>query len=670
MAAVTVVALCLVLAGWWMFRNAEISEARMMIPEIARLADDQQLTGAYRLAVDAERILGDDPALARLWPRVSRTISVQTDPAAADVYVRDYSDTGNDWDYLGRTPLEGARIPLQHSRWRIEKDGYEPIEVADRRDARREGRQDDFSFKLHAEGTSPPGMVRLDGGNIQGVRLGTYYIDRHEVTNRQFKEFLEAGGYRNRQYWTTGSTSTGSTVSWSQMEADFRDKTGRPGPATWSLGTYPDGQDDYPVGGVSWHEAKAYAQWAGKELPTLYHWLHAAKGAWNYMVPMSLIGKEGPGPVGSSEAISAYGVCDVAGNVREWSSTPFGNQQLILGGAWNQPGYYFHNHRAANPLDRSTENGFRCATYVEPLSDNATVPVALELRDYSNERPVDDDTFEVYRRLLSYDRTALNERVESVDESAEHWLKEKVTFDAAYGDERLTAYLFVPRRTDPPYQTVIYFPGSGAERVDSSERLRGVDRIEPIVRSGRAVLYPVYKGTYERRLDGKSSLGLDLFGDTTKPTVRRDVAIMAARDVSRSVDYLEVRKDIRADQVGYVGYSLGSRMAPLFLATEKRIQAAVLAHGGLYQAPKSTRMPEVDEINFAPRVTQPVLMLNGRFDFSFSVDNSQRPLYELLGTAQADKKHVLFDGGHGAFFTNDQIREMLDWFDRYLGEVR
>ena len=49
---------------------------------------------------------------------------------------------------------------------------------------------------------------------------------------------------------------------------EFQDKTGRPGPSTWELGMYPDGQDDWPVNGVSWYEAAAYAAYADRQLPT------------------------------------------------------------------------------------------------------------------------------------------------------------------------------------------------------------------------------------------------------------------------------------------------------------------------------------------------------------------------------------------------------------------
>src|SRR5687767_15876801 len=57
----------------------------------------------------------------------------------------------------------------------------------------------------------------------------------------------------------------------------LRDSTGRSGPATWELGSYAEGQDEYPVGGISWFEAAAYARFVGKSLPTFYHW-RAASG--------------------------------------------------------------------------------------------------------------------------------------------------------------------------------------------------------------------------------------------------------------------------------------------------------------------------------------------------------------------------------------------------------
>ncbi len=99
-----------------------------------------------------------------------------------------------------------------------------------------------------------------------------FFMDKYEVTNKQYKEFVDKGGYRNRDYWKNEFTRNGKPLKWEEAIAEFTDKTGRPGPSTWEGGDYPDGQDDYPVSGVSWYEAAAYAGFAGKELPTGDHW--------------------------------------------------------------------------------------------------------------------------------------------------------------------------------------------------------------------------------------------------------------------------------------------------------------------------------------------------------------------------------------------------------------
>ncbi len=89
--------------------------------------------------------------------------------------------------------------------------------------------------------------------------------------------------------------------------------------------------------------------------------------------------------------------------------------------------------------------------------------------------------------------------IESEDKGDKYWIKQKISFNAAYGDERVMAYLFLTKTSNPPYQIVVYFPGSTARDMLSSESLITMDNIDFIIKSGRAVIYPVYKGTYERR---------------------------------------------------------------------------------------------------------------------------------------------------------------------------
>ena len=94
-------------------------------------------------------------------------------------------------------------------------------------------------------------------------------MDKYEVTNKQYKEFIDNGGYTDKKFWKNEFIKDGKVISWRDAINDFVDKTGRQGPSTWEAGDYPEGQDDYPVTGISWYEAAAYAEYAGKSLPTL-----------------------------------------------------------------------------------------------------------------------------------------------------------------------------------------------------------------------------------------------------------------------------------------------------------------------------------------------------------------------------------------------------------------
>jgi eukaryotic-like serine/threonine-protein kinase len=77
----------------------------------------------------------------------------------------------------------------------------------------------------------------------------------------------------------------------------------------------------------------------------------------------------------------------------------------------------------------------------------------------------------------------------------------------------------------------------------------------------------------------------------------------------------------------------------------------------------------VDQLNFAPRVKVPVLMLNGRFDFIFPTASSQEQMFRLLGTPPEHKRRVVYETGHDIPRT-EMIKETLNWLDRYLGPVK
>ena len=121
---------------------------------------------------------------------------------------------------------------------------------------------------------------------------------------------------------------------------------------------------------------------------------------------------------------------------------------------------------------------------------------------------------------------------------------ETVSYDAAYGGERVTALVFLPRNTAPPFQTVIWFPGSDVYARRSHESLASEYLFDFIPRSGRALVYPIYKGMYERFVSLPRT-----------PNERRDRLVYWSKDLSRTIDYLETRADIDSERLAYYGVS-------------------------------------------------------------------------------------------------------------------
>ena len=179
---------------------------------------------------------------------------------------------------------------------------------------------------------------------------------------------------------------------------------------------------------------------------------------------------------------------------------------MYQGGAWNDAPYMYGNITQADPFDRSVKNGIRCVIYPwkEKIPGNFRAARTIgKTRDFYKETPVSDPVFDIYKDQFSYDTMDLNTIVEETNEQSPHWIHQKITFSAAYDNERIIIHLFLPRNITPPYQTVIYFPGSGSVYIPSSD---GIEEYEEFIwhfpwllNNGRAVVYPVYKGTFERR---------------------------------------------------------------------------------------------------------------------------------------------------------------------------
>ena len=672
--AAAIVAIVLIVAavagyGRWKRWSREKWVTNTAVPQIQSMLRRDDYAGAFRLTKHAEGIVPGHPELAKLWSESSFEASFRSTPPSADVYWARYADRDDRLQLLGRTPLAHVRFPRGlFYRVHIVKSGYAPAERLFPYFGLG-GRVTDLPVTLLRADAVPSGMIEVPAKEIflsipgldhlPSVEMPAYFLDQDEVSNADYKQFVDADGYEKKEYWKQPLVRDGKTIGWESAMAEFVDTTGHAGPSTWELGSYPQGKGSHPVSGVSWYEASAYAAFARKRLPTIYHWNGAAMTPASVNIaPASNFSGHGTEPVGTRRGLANYGTYDMAGNVKEWCSNEAEpGKRYILGGSFNEPSYMFIDQDAQPAWSRSPSFGFRCVRSPAPVPAAAEKAVFIQVRDYSKERPVTDQLFRAYLSAYEYDKTPLEAQLVSRDTSSADWIEEKIVMKAAYGGERVIVYVYLPRNARPPLQPVIFFPGSGAIHLD---RFTGPDLTNDyLARSGRALVMPIFKGTYERRDAFKSD-----YPEHT--TFYRDHVISWSKDIGRTIDYLETRQDMDVGKLSFVGLSWGGAMGPIMLAVEPRMKTAVLIVGGFdFQR----AFPEVDQINFVPRVKQPTLMLNARYDHFFPVETSQVPMFRLLGTAERDKRRIVYESGHGLPRT-EMIKETVAWLNRYAGAPR
>ncbi|MFC1765299.1 protein kinase [Planctomycetota bacterium] len=675
-AAIIVLLIGLVTIATKYWRTSRLEWAKGdALPRLVELVKAGDYHSAFPLAQRVRKVIPNDSTFVDLWARMSRDFSITTVPAGASISYRQYAATDTSWQSLGESPLENLTLARGLYRWKIEKSGFVTHECVS---------EHSVHVRLRAADLAGD-MVWMDGWTTElhketyaqstTVAVPAYWIDRYEVTNEQFKAFVDAGAYRNSEYWQgLAFIKDGRKLTCEEALSHFRDSTGQPGPSTWRDGTYASGQARYPVGGISWYEAKAYARFAGKSLPTAHHWQRAACPAESFVIiPFSNFSLVGPSPVGTHGGMGHTGLYDMAGNVKEWchnGTHVVEDLRYILGGAWGEPTYMFAAEDFRSPWDRSALNGFRCAQYPEgkaSLPPKVFAPFTLyPSRDVSDLESFSDDEFRSLKAQYQYDRTPLHATVESTEDDSPFWRREQITLDPAYEGKRLIAYLFLPKTGRPPYQTVVYFPGVGAVWNPNFGGLPQRDVTEYIITNGRALLYPVYYGTYDRPASrGRVWTPADII---ETPLAYRDWTIKMVKDLSRCLDYLKTRHDIRSDKLAFYGMSWGATLGPIALAVEERFQTGVLVVGGI---PPVDLSRSIDVALYAERVKAPVLMVNGREDFFLPKETSQIPLYRRLGSPEEHKQYIPYPGGHGMYglFYKQIQEDVLMWLDRYLGPV-
>src|SRR4029077_15815500 len=153
------------------------------------------------------------------------------------------------------------------------------------------------------------------------------------------------------------------------------------------------------------------------------------------------------------------------------------------------------------------------------------------------------------------------------------WREEAITIDAAYNGERLPLYLFLPARVRAPSQTVVFFPGGSVLDARSSKTLHDMRFIDYLIKGARAVLYPIYKGTYERPVPMDDLAPVNAAG--------KDVFVQQCKDFGRAMEYLQTRTEIDSGKIAFLGFSLGAAYGVNIAALNPRLRAVVLLEAAI-----------------------------------------------------------------------------------------
>jgi serine/threonine protein kinase/formylglycine-generating enzyme required for sulfatase activity len=677
-------------SAWLYWHGAKLNRARASLPRIEELAAAERYFEAYDLAVDAQRYLPHEPALTRQMRTIADDLSVVTDPPGAQVYLKRFARESGEFparQLIGITPINHRQIARGAYVLYVEKDGYAGLERSLSGVIMRLGGMlvpsppIRFEAKMLESAEVPARMAFVPGGDYRlvswarpteaRVRLDPYFIDRYEVTNREYKEFISAGGYLKREYWRHPFARDGRKISWEEALREFKDKTSLPGPRSWKNQEFPEGKVDHPVSDISWYEAAAYAAFRGKELPTVFQWEKAARNGLTMsagvVMPWGLLtgtpegranfGGRGTLPVESLEfGLSPYGCYHMAGNVAEWCRNESSAGFTTTGGSWDDEPYLFGRYGDYPAFYSSDRLGFRCAlTAPGAAGDQGVMHLSAE-GEVPTYTPARAASFRAWQDIYRYAQPPLAPQIVEVKET-DTWRREKVTYVGAE-DERAIAYLYLPKHHQPPWQVIQFVPPDDVFFGFTALSDRVEVQLAPFIKSGRAVLAVVLKGFREREWPTTRT-------PPSRETVEyRDQILNWMVDERRGLDYVATRSDLDSSRVVYIAASVDGVKLGL-PAVETRYRSVVLVGAALYQTDTRLR-PEINPINLASHIRAPKLLLQGRYDEDSRLKTQAEPLHKLL---IEPKRIVLYDGGHVPP-SELYVPVINRWLDETLGAVR
>ncbi len=641
------------------------------LPEFLQLIKEGKSGAAYYAG---KKILENDPnnkVVIDGLKTVTTTVDLMTVTPNIDVYLQ-LSEADNKWEFVGKTPINKTSLPNGTVKLKFVDANKNEFIVSAGTYFISTGEN---VFELPASMPDTTTMALVIGGKtnifLAGLdsrptaKFSPYLIDKNEVTNEEYKKFVDAGGYKNASLWNIPATLSGKPFNFELAQKLFVDQTGFSGPATWSNGSFPDGKAKFPVNGISWFEADAYAKFMKKNLPSVHQWAKAATPSRSGLVcPVSNFSKSETKEVPYSSIKSGYGLSDVAGNVREWCANATKDdltERAILGGGYDDDPYTFNDYYGQDAFSRTSSNGMRLVKDLTTNNQSLYAEVIKKpFRDFLKLPKISKEIFDIYKRQFDYEASALDIKILKTDNSDPDYTYELIEYNAAYNNERMSGVLFKPKNLTGKAPAIVYFPGSNVIHTSEIEKVTLSQMARSYVKMGYAFFYPIYKGTINRQDALKSD-----YADKTD--FYKEHVIMWGKDMKRSIDVIESRNDLDASNLLYFGVSWGGEMANIMIPIEPRIKRAVLLVAGLeFEEAK----PEVEAASYTPFIKVPILMLNGKYDYFFPSETSQKPMFELIGTNKNDKYWYLHESSHTVpldEFTK-KVKIFLDKYSKPAGK--
>ena len=373
---ITILVFSLIAAALFFWQRTETRRIEAIVARLQPAVEAGRFDDVFEILNDSGLELQDD-RVEMLTKQVAGTLSIQSTPSKAKVTLARVQSTPTlsvaEPVSIGRTPLEGHALVAGEYFVSMMLEDMTPLEFLVQVVPGESLRINRTLLRANKE---LAGMVRIEKEISQnGISIPAFFIDKHEVTNAEFFNFIAAGCYRVKKFWPEDIIINGNPTPRESAIRSFVDQTGIPGPRFWSGGKYPDGKEGHPVVGISWYEGMAYARWVGKDLPTWDQWWLAALSETSSIFPWGSdvrtthlranFGLKGTQPVESYPlGISPFGCFDMAGNVREWLRDSVSPSRLrtVVGGSWKDPSYMFEPSHAESfyPEFAGEDIGFRC----------------------------------------------------------------------------------------------------------------------------------------------------------------------------------------------------------------------------------------------------------------------------------------------------------------------